>query len=390
MARAWVEDRKGHAAYQEAVEKAKTAGRKPPARWRVRWYDPDGKAKSKAVVRKPDADALAARMESELSSGAYRAPEAGRMKFSEAAESWFAAQSSPRNTSKIIYRSALDVHILPRWGETRVDRIRREDIAEWLNGLDVGASQKRQVHGVLARVLEWCVPDRIPSNPAKSVPLARRPEGRKVYLTAEQVEALADATDEATSRVLILVLAYVGVRLGEAMAIKARNVDIKARRVRIESTLVEATGGLSENPPKSGKARTVPLPPSVAAELEPLVKACPGPDAYVFTSSTGTPLRQGNWRRRAFEPAVKSAELDTLGLTPHSLRHTAASLSIAEGADIKVVQTMLGHASATMTWDRYGHLFPDRLDEVAGKLDEARKRAQKQRKDREGLRSDEK
>lgn len=390
MARAWVEDRRGHTAYQEAVERAKAAGRKPPARWRVRWYDPDGKARAKAVVRKPDADALAAKMESELTSGAYRAPEVGRIKFSEAAETWFAAQSSPRDTTRGIYRSALDVHVLPRWGETRVDRIRRDDIATWLNSLSVGASQRRQVHGVLSRVLEWCVPDRIPANPAKSVPLAKRPEGRKVYLTAEQVEALADAAEDTTSRVLILVLAYVGVRLGEAMAVKARNVDLKARRVRIESTLVEAAGGITENPPKNGKARTVPLPASVASELEPLVKACPAPESYVFRMPAGTPLRQGTWRRIGFGPAVASAELGDLGLTPHSLRHTAASLAIAEGADIKVVQTMLGHASATMTWDRYGHLFPDRLDEVAGRLDKARIKARKQRKDREGLRSDEK
>lgn len=391
MARAWVEDRKGHKSYQAAVAKAKAAGRKPPARWRVRWYDPNGKPKAKAAVRKADADALAARIEGELTSGAYRAPEAGRVVFAEAAESWFAAQSSPRGTSKATYRKALDNHILPRWGAVRVDRIHRDDIAEWLAGLGVGASQTRQVHGVFARVLDWCVPDRIPSNPARSVPLAKPPEGRKVYLTAEQVEQLADAIEGATSRALILVLAYVGVRIGEAMAIKARGVDLKARRVRIEATLVESTGGgLVENPPKTGKARTVPLPASVAAELEPLVKACPEPDSYVFRTPTGTPLRQGNWRRRAFNPAVKAAGLDDLGLTPHSLRHTAASLAITEGADVKVVQTMLGHSSATMTLDRYGHLFPDRLDEVADRLDKARARARSKQSEHGDLRPDEK
>ena len=59
------------------------------------------------------------------------------------------------------------------------------------------------------------------------------------------------------------------------------------------------------------------------------------------------------------------------GLHPHELRHTAASLAIAYGADIKVVQQMLGHASATMTMDTYGHLFENRLDEVADALDAA-------------------
>lgn len=60
------------------------------------------------------------------------------------------------------------------------------------------------------------------------------------------------------------------------------------------------------------------------------------------------------------------------GLTPHGLRHTAASLGIASGADVKVVQQMLGHASATMTLDLYGHLYGDRLDEVADRMDAVR------------------
>ena len=59
-------------------------------------------------------------------------------------------------------------------------------------------------------------------------------------------------------------------------------------------------------------------------------------------------------------------------LTPHELRHTAASLAIAAGASIKGVQSMLGHASATLTLDRYGHLFEGELDAVADRLDAAR------------------
>jgi hypothetical protein len=59
-------------------------------------------------------------------------------------------------------------------------------------------------------------------------------------------------------------------------------------------------------------------------------------------------------------------------LHPHQLRHTAASLAIASGTDVKVVQQMLGHSSATMTLDTYGHLFDDRLDEVGDAMDRAR------------------
>jgi integrase len=92
-------------------------------------------------------------------------------------------------------------------------------------------------------------------------------------------------------------------------------------------------------------------------------------DDLVFTSPQGEVLRAGNFRRDVFEPAVR--QVDLVGLVPHGLRHTAASLAIASGADVKVVQQMLGHKSATMTLDLYGHLFGDRLDEVADALDAA-------------------
>ena len=71
----------------------------------------------------------------------------------------------------------------------------------------------------------------------------------------------------------------------------------------------------------------------------------------------------------------KSGGLDLPDLTPHGRRHTAASLTIASSADVKVIQTMLGHKDASMTLDIYGHLFPDRLDEVATALDRNRRRA---------------
>ena len=78
-------------------------------------------------------------------------------------------------------------------------------------------------------------------------------------------------------------------------------------------------------------------------------------------------LRNTNFRPRFFDPAAKKAGLP--GLTPHELRHTTASLAIAAGANVKAVQQMLGHASAAMTLDVYGHLFEESLDQVADRLD---------------------
>jgi len=80
---------------------------------------------------------------------------------------------------------------------------------------------------------------------------------------------------------------------------------------------------------------------------------------------------------KPFDDAAQA--IGVRGLHPHELRHTAASLAIASGADVKVVQQMLGHASATMTLDTYGHLFEDRLDEVGNAMDAARTAAQQRR-----------
>ena len=81
-------------------------------------------------------------------------------------------------------------------------------------------------------------------------------------------------------------------------------------------------------------------------------------------------MRSRTFQRAVFDEASEAAGRDDL--TPHALRHTAASPAIAAGADVKVVQQMLGHKSATMTLDLYGHLFPDRLGAVADAMDQAR------------------
>ena len=90
----------------------------------------------------------------------------------------------------------------------------------------------------------------------------------------------------------------------------------------------------------------------------------------VFIGERGAVMRSQTFQRAVLTKAA--AELGIPGFHPHELRHTAASLAIASGADIKIVQQMLGHKSAVMTLDQYGHLFGDRLDIVADAMDAAR------------------
>ena len=103
-----------------------------------------------------------------------------------------------------------------------------------------------------------------------------------------------------------------------------------------------------------------------------------GREALVFTDNRGGVLRVSNWRVRVFAPAVvecQKADESFPTITPHDLRHTAASLAISAGANVKAVQRMLGHAKASMTLNTYTHLFDTDLDAVAVELDMAIKAA---------------
>ncbi|WP_245915337.1 hypothetical protein [Amycolatopsis sulphurea] len=127
----------------------------------------------------------------------------------------------------------LDNHVNVRWGGLPLNAIHREDVALWVadllkakdkGGSGLGPSQARHAYRVFSMVLDWCVPRRIPANPAQGVKLPVRPEAEHVYLTYEQVETLAVAAaglrtkyDRPTAgaeinRALILLLAYTGLR----------------------------------------------------------------------------------------------------------------------------------------------------------------------------------
>ncbi len=395
MARVWVYDRSKKAKYREAVKKAKSLGRKPPARWEVMYYDQAGKLRSEVAANKARAEQRRTELEAALSTDTYVDPATAKVSFGEVADKWLESRHDLRPSTWWKYRSLLDTHVNARWGEVQLRAIKSEDIAVWLGtllksraegGSGLGPSQARHAFRVLSMVLAWCVPSRLVRNPAEGVKLPVRPETEHVYLSFEQVERLADAAGElrtkydhptasaAVNRALILLLAYTGLRWGEAAALRVGRVDLVKRRIRVVTTFYELNGVQHEGPPKTGKHRTVAFPPSLGPELKRII-GNRGDHELVFTTARGSSLRANNWRVREFNPAVKLAQLGTLGLTPHKLRHTAASLAIAAGADVKVLQHMLGHADAAMTLNIYGHLFPDRLDEVADTLDARRRGA---------------
>jgi integrase len=188
----------------------------------------------------------------------------------------------------------------------------------------------------------------------------------KRFLTHDQVQALAEAC--APYDTLIRVLAYSGLRWGELVALTARRVDLRRRRIEVVEAITEVHGRVIIGTTKNHQRRSVPIPRFLADELAAQL-AGKAPGDLLFTAPEGGVLRNSNFRPRRFDPAAEKAGLP--GLTPHELRHTAASLDIAARANVKVVQQMLEHASTAMTLDIYAGLFADDLDTVADQLDRA-------------------
>ncbi|WP_235562448.1 tyrosine-type recombinase/integrase [Microbacterium sp. Root1433D1] len=247
---------------------------------------------------------------------------------------------------------------------------------DWVAELsrDRAATTVLRAHGVLAAVLDVAVKyRRVSRNVARGVALPRKVPKSKPYLTHEQVAALAAA---ATYPVLVLFLAYTGLRWGEATGLRVKHVDALRRRVSVQENAVLVGGVVHVGTPKTHEARSVPYPAFLSLEI---ARLCEGKRREDLLFGDGvTHMRLPNSVRGWFAFAVKrvrEADDEFPRVTPHDLRHTAASLAISAGANVKAVQRMLGHASASMTLDTYADLFDDDLDGVADALDQARRAA---------------
>ncbi|MDQ3417010.1 MAG: site-specific integrase [Actinomycetota bacterium] len=341
--------------------------RRGPGKWRARWRGPDGKEVSQAFTRRTDAEQRLATVKTDMSRGSYVDPKAGRVPTGVWAARWLEAQRHLKPSTRARYDGIVSKHIIPRWGAIPLAKITHADVAGWVASLDGAPASVRYVHRVLHLLLDLAVRDgRIASNPATGVRLPRAARPAKRALTHDDLNRLADAAGD--SRTLVLLLGYVGLRWSEAAALRVGQVDLLRRRLTIAEAVTEVRGALVWGIPKSHAHRVVPLARFLVDDLAVLV-AGKGANDLVFTTATGATVRNLNWRRDVFDPAVTSVGLD--GLVPHELRHTAASLAIQSGASVKSVQLLLGHASATTTLDVYSHWFGDDLDRLADRLDTA-------------------
>src|SRR5450631_1504970 len=336
-------------------------------RWLARWRDPSGHQRKRSFARRVDAQRWLDQALSDLHRGRYIDPAAAKALTGEYAIQWASGLAHLKVSTATRYRGIVRIHIVPRWGTWQLGKITLSDVNLWIADLAVGLrpGTVRQTHRVLSLILDTAVADGLLArNPAAGAKLPRQVRAEPVFLTAQQVAELARASEP--EDLPVLTLAFTGLRFGELAGLKVRRFDPVRRRLTVSESVTEVRGRLTWSTPKTHQTRSVPVPRTLATRIEELVRGR-NPDEPIFRAPGGGVLRLRNWRTRVFDPARDAAGLQDL--TPHDLRHTAASLAIASGANVKAVQLMLGHASAAMTLDVYAGLFGDDLDAVAEALD---------------------
>jgi integrase len=363
--------------------------------WRAHYRTPSGAQRNKTFRRKVDAERFLSSVESAKVTGSYVDPALAKVTVGEWAETWSAGQAHLKPTTRSRYDGIIRKHIHPKWDRVKLANVSHGDVQAWVTELAKGHSPAtvHKIHRVLSLVLDMAVKDgRLARNVASGVNLPRVRKHEHRYLTHEQVDDLATATGypaqpnkhssldtrtNETYRLVVLFLAYTGVRFGEMAALRVARIDLTHNRAVIAESVTPVQGqGLVWGTTKTHQRREVPIPRFLAAELAEHVEGKQPKDLVFAGIRNGQPMRVSTFRT-AFTAAAKA--IGVPDLHPHELRHTAASLAIASGADVKVVQQMLGHSSATMTLDTYGHLFEDRLDEVGEAMDRARAAASERR-----------
>ncbi len=257
------------------------------------------------------------------------------------------------------YRSTIRAHLVPAFGSLRLEDVTAERIEAWKATMTVSNRTKAKtlivLNGVFVRA---CRAFKLPHNPMRDVdmPRQRRSTAIEVF-SPDEILALVRAADGEQDGAIFLTAAFTGLRRGELVALRWRDVDFGAHRIRVCGSY--AGGRLTT--PKSGKVRSVPLAPDVAAALARLATRVlwTGDDDFVFPGVTGGYLDASALSRR-YKAALKRAELRQLRF--HDLRHTFGTRMIAK-ADIRRVQEWMGHADVTTTM-KYLH-YVERPDEAA-------------------------
>lgn len=286
------------------------------------------------------------------------------------------------------YRLLVQKHLVPELGKIVLAKLTAQQVQQmYARKLASGLSTTsvHHIHAVLHRALERALRlDLVARNVCDLVDAPPVRRTRKVVMTTEQVAAFVEGVRGDRLEAFYILALTTGMRVGELLGLRWSDVDLDRRRLVVSQTVtwIAGQGFVYGTPKTKDSERMVSLAlPAVealarqrAAQLRERVglgAAWAGVDGsphadLVFTSTIGGPLDGTHVLCREFHPLLARLELPRMRL--HDLRHTAASLALADGVDIKVVSAMLGHSSISITGDLYLHLYEEQKQAAADTL----------------------
>lgn len=282
------------------------------------------------------------------------------------------------------YESVIKNHITPAIGSIKLHAVKGTHIQKIYNTMTAaGLSGKtvKNVSAVLHKAFSVALKQGlIPSNPCEGAELPKAARHEITPLTDEEIPRFLEAIDASPMRNAYALCLFAGLREGECMGLSWKQVDFQRNRITISQQLQKekAKGGKYYIAPttKSGKPRTI-EPPPIAFEYlraEKVKQAknqlaagaiWSNPDDLVFTDESGRHYAVSTFYKYFKKIAASIGRPDA---RPHDLRHTAATVAIASGADVKSVQDMLGHATASFTLNVYAHTSEQMMKDTASRM----------------------
>jgi integrase len=290
----------------------------------------------------------------------------GRVRFAEAADDWLRSQRQlvgvgclrPRTLEA--YETATRLHLKPYFGALQMRAIGPDQLVQWhaeQRALGASAWSIKGRWGTLRLILAHAARHGIiGANPCDLLGRRERPkagDARKRFLTDDEMRQLLSATS-GRYQVLVALGLFAGLRLSEALGLIWREIDFSAGAIHVRHQLDRAGRRVEL---KTGRGRRdVTLMDSLGRMLREhkLASRHSANADPVLGTANQTPLSQRN-ATRALDRATKSAGLGDVTL--HALRHTFASMLIAQGRDVIFVADQLGHSDPSITLRVYGHLF---------------------------------
>lgn len=331
---------------------------KPSGGWEARYRDSSGRLHARTLRTKTEARVWAAERESDLRRGEWVDPRLARITFGQWSTDYLTTIVHLRSVTRRDYERILNAHLLPAFDTRPFASIEPIDVRRFMAEKQAAGQAPKslqKIRLVLRQVLELArTSGAIKSNPCDGLRLPRAVQMEPIFLSAERVEALAQATRPPYD-LLVRLVAAIGLRPSEACGLRVGKVNLLRATMEISEALTVVGGRTEVGPTKTYARRSVGIPRSIVDDLGVYLaqrSAALGrplsPDDYVFTAPRGGPLRRDLLFKRLLRPAIDAANLPT-NLRLHDLRHSCAAILIELGAHPKAIQERLGHSSITVT-----------------------------------------